>query len=405
MTEQLPFEGVKVADFSWVWVGPTTTRYLADHGATVVRVETQSPPDRMRAMGPYKDGVPGTNRSHAFADFNTSKLGLSLNLKNPAAVEVARRLIAWANVYVESFTPGTMDDLGLGYETARSLNPSIIMASTCLMGQSGPAAAFAGYGFHAGAIAGFYEITGWPDLPPDGPWTAYTDAISPRFLATTIMAALDHRRRTGVGQHIDASQMEIGLQFLAPQIIDFNVSGRVVSRAGNRSETAVPHAAYPCAGDDQWCAIAVETDEQWDALRRALGDPAWADDDRFQTAEGRLSHEEEIDAHLGEWTSSRSPYEVMEILQSAGVPAGVVQRSSDLLRDPQLEHRRFFRYMEHPEMGNVPHTGHQFHISGYDSGPRFPAPLLGQHNETVMREILGMTDEEITEALVAGGIA
>jgi len=151
MTEQLPFEGVKVADFSWVWVGPTTTRYLADHGATVVRVETQSPPDRMRAMGPYKDGVPGTNRSHAFADFNTSKLGLSLNLKNPAAVEVARRLIAWANVYVESFTPGTMDDLGLGYETARSLNPSIIMASTCLMGQSGPLASFAGFGSLASA--------------------------------------------------------------------------------------------------------------------------------------------------------------------------------------------------------------------------------------------------------------
>ena len=240
MSEQLPFDGIKVADFSWIMVGPTTAKYLADHGATVVRVETVSPPDRLRAAGPFKDGVPGTNRSQFFGDFNTSKLSLSLNLKNPTGVAVARRLIAWADVYTESFTPGTMDDLGIGYETARSLNPSIIMASTCLMGQSGPAAAFAGYGYHAGAVAGFYEILGWPDRAPNAPWVAYTDTIAPRFLAATIMAALDHRRRTGQGQHIDAAQLETALHFLAPQIIDFNVSGRVVSRAGNRSETMAP---------------------------------------------------------------------------------------------------------------------------------------------------------------------
>jgi crotonobetainyl-CoA:carnitine CoA-transferase CaiB-like acyl-CoA transferase len=405
MSEQLPFDGIKVADFSWIAVGPITAKYLADHGAMVVRVETGSPPDRLRAAGPFKDGVPGTNRSQFFGDFNTSKLSLSLNLKNPAAVAVARRLIAWADVYIESFTAGTVDDLSIGYETARSLNPSIIMASTCLMGQSGPAAAFAGYGYHAGAIAGFYEILGWPDLPPDAPWVAYTDTIAPRFLAATIMAALDHRRRTGQGQHIDAAQMEMALQFLAPQIIDFNVSRRVVTRAGNRSDTMAPHGAYPCSGDDQWCAIAVETDEQWNALRRAMGDPDWAGDSRFRTAQGRLGHQEEIDRHLGEWISGKSAQEVMEILQSAGVPAGVVQRSSDLLRDRQLAHRGFFRYMDHPEMGNIPYTGHQSRIRGYDSGPRFPAPLLGQHNESVMREILGMSDEEITEVLAAGAIA
>lgn len=405
MPEQLPFEGIKVADFSWIMVGPTTAKYLADHGATVVRVETVSPPDRLRAAGPFKDGVPGTNRSQFFGDFNTSKLSLSLNLKNPAGVGVARRLIAWADVYIESFTPGTVDDLGIGYETARSLNPSIIMASNCLMGQSGPAAAFAGYGYHASAIAGFCEVTGWPDLAPDGPWMAYTNTIAPRLLVATIMAALDHRRRTGQGQYIDAAQVEMALHFLAPQIIDFNVGGRVVSRNGNRSDTMAPHGAYPCRGDDQWCAIAVESEEQWDALRRALGDPAWARDDRFRTAEGRLRHQDEIDRHLSEWARGRSALDVMHLLQSVGVPAGVVQRSSDLLRDPQLAHRRFFRYMDHPEMGNVPYSGHQFRIRGYDSGPRFPAPLLGQHNELVLRDILGMTDDEITEVLAAGAIA
>jgi len=405
LSEQLPFDGVKVADFSWIMVGPTTAKYLADHGATVVRVETERPPDRLRAAGPFKDRLPGTNRSQFFGDFNTSKLSLSLNLKNPAAVAVARRLIAWADVSIESFTPGTVDDLGIGYETARALNPSIIMASTCLMGQSGPAAAFAGYGYHAGAIAGFYEILGWPDRPPDAPWVAYTDTIAPRFLAATIMAALDHRRRTGAGTHIDAAQLEMAVQFLAPQIIDFNVSGRVVSRNGNRSDTMAPHGAFPCSGDDQWCAVAVESDEQWDALHRVLGDPVWGRDDRFRRAEGRLRHQDEIDRHLSQWTGGRSALEVMHLLQSAGVPAGVVQRSSDLLRDPQLAHRNFFRFMDHPEMGNIPYSGHQFRICGYESGPRFPAPLLGQHNELVLREILAMTDEEITEVVAAGAIA
>ena len=154
MPEQLPFEGIKIADFSWVGVGPITAKYLADHGATTVRVETEGRPDILRIVGPFKDGVPGPNRSHFFGDFNTSKFGLSLDLKNPSGHAVARRLIAWADVYIESFTPGTMDSLGIGYETARTLNPLVIMVSTCLMGQYGPAAAFAGYGFHAGAIAG-----------------------------------------------------------------------------------------------------------------------------------------------------------------------------------------------------------------------------------------------------------
>ncbi len=403
--KSLPFSGLKVADFAWVMAGPVATKYLADHGATVVRVETEQPPDILRAGGPYKNGVPGANRSQFFGEFNTSKLGITLDLKNPAGLGLARRLIGWADLLVESFTPGTMDAFGIGYDVVRGLNPSIIMASSCLMGQTGPARTFGGYGFHSAALAGFYEVTGWPDLPPDGPWTAYTDVVSPRFFASVIMAALERRRRTGRGERIDLSQLEAALTFLAPQLIDFQASGRVATRAGNRSETAAPHAAYPCAGDDQWCAIAVESDEQWYALRQAIGDPEWARDDRFAGAAGRLAAQEEIDARLGEWTRERPPYEVMRLLQEADVPAGVAQRSSDLLRDPQLAHRRFHRYMDHPEMGNIPYGGHEFRIRGYDSGPRFPAPCLGQHNEQVMRDILGMPDEEITEVLAAGAIA
>ena len=405
MQDTLPFEGIKIADFSWVGVGPISTKYLADHGATVVRVETTNPLDILRVAGPFKDGGPGPDRSQFFADYNTSKYGITLDLKNPAAIEVAHRLIAWADVLVESFTPGTADSLGIGYESARSINPSIIMASTCLMGQTGPASSFAGFGFHAGSIAGYYEITGWPDLPPDGPWTAYTDTVSPRFLAAILMAALDHQRRTGEGQHIDAAQLEMSLHFLGPQLVDYSVSGRSVTRNGNRSPYMAPHGVFPCQGEDQWCAIAVETDQQWTRLQAAMGSPDWAKDLKFVKVEDRLANQEEIEIKLSDWTQVRPPKAVMEALHAEGVPAGVVQRSSDLQRDPQLAHRRFFRDLEHQEMGTIPYPGHQFRISGYDSGPRSAAPVLGQHNDEVLRDVLGMTDEEITEAIIAGALS
>ena len=404
MATPLPFEGLKVLDISWVAVGPTTVKYLADHGATVVRVEAPTPLDILRTVGPFKDGVSGPNRTQFYGEFNTSKLGLSLNLKTQAGLEIAKRLIAWADVYIESFTPGTVDSLGIGYETARQLNPSIVMSSTCLMGQSGPAAAFSGYGFHAGSIAGFYEITGWTDLAPDGPWTAYTDAVSPRILSATIMAALDHRRRTGQGQYIDASQMEMSLHFLSPQIMDYSASGRGVTRIGNRSQYFAPQGAYACAGDDQWCAIAVETSEQWEALLVAMGSPAWAEDSKFASMTARLENHDLLDQHIGQWTKDQNPKELMQLLLTHGVPAGVVQRSSDLETDPQLAHRNYFRHLEHQEMGTVPYAGHQFRIKGYDSGPRFAAPVLGQHTEQVLREVLVMTDDEITEAIIGEAI-
>ncbi len=400
----LPFAGLKVADFSWIGVGPISARYLADHGANVVRVESELRPDNLRGAGPFKDNVPGWNRSHFFAEFNTSKRGLLLNLREPAAREVAKRLIAWADVYIESFTPGTVDKLGLGYETARALNPSIVMMSTCLMGQSGPAATVAGYGYHAGAIAGFYEVTGWPDLPPDGPWMAYTDTIAPRFVAATMCAALDHRRRTGEGQHLDGAQLEMGLQFLAPEILEYQATGFRAGRIGNRSRHAAPHGIYPCAGEDQWCAIAIDDDAQWRALRGALGSPAWAADPALERVEGRLAAHDALDAGLTEFTRGQDARALMARLQVAGVPAGVVQRSSDLLRDPQYAHRGFYRSLEHAEMGAVPYSGHQFRIRGYPGGPRTAAPTLGQHSAEVLAE-LGFTDAQVAELYGAGAIA
>jgi crotonobetainyl-CoA:carnitine CoA-transferase CaiB-like acyl-CoA transferase len=401
----LPFDGVKVVDFSWIGVGPISAKALADHGAQVVRVETENPADRLRLVGPFKDGVPGIDRCQFFASFNTSKLSLALNLKAPEGVEIAKRLIRWADVCLDSFTAGTMSELGLGYEVARTLNPGLIMASTCLMGQTGPAARLGGYGYHAAAVSGFYEVTGWDDRPPGGPFNAYTDTIAPRFLATVLLAALDHRRRTGEGQYIDQAQMESSLHFLAPELLAAQLGGRSPRRAGNFSPDAAPHDAYPCAGEDQWCAIAVETDAQWRALRRALGEPAWAMVPALETLAGRLAERERIDRELAAFTSRHAPRDLMERLQAAGVPAGMVQRSSDHQLDPQLAHRRFFVPMRHPEMGEVPYEGHSYTISGYANGPRFPAPCLGEHSHLVLGEILGLGDEEIARLLASGAIA
>jgi len=369
-----------------------------------VHVESPGRPDALRTVTPFKDGIPGIDRSHFFGEFNTSKLGLQLDLKNPAAIDIAKRLIAWADVCIESFKPGVMESLGLGYEAVRAINPSIVMLSTCLMGQSGPAARFAGYGYHAGAVAGFYEVTGWPDLAPDGPWMAYTDTIAPRFLSATLCAALDHRRRTGEGQLIDGAQLEMGLQFLAPEILAYQHSGEAATRNGNHSQTAAPHGVFACAGDEAWCAIAVEDDAQWRALCEAMGSPAWTQQPGLASAAGRQAEREAIEAQLGAWTAGQDAFALEARLIECGVPAGVVQRSSDLLRDPQYRHRGFHREHEHGEMGRVPYSGHAYRIAGYDSGPRFAAPTMGEHLHEVLHGVLGLDDDEIAEAIAGGAL-
>lgn len=399
---RLPLEGVKVADFSWIGVGPITAKALADHGATVVHIEHDQPADRLRLVGPFMDNIPGINRCQFFGAFNTSKMSVQLDLKHPVGKEVARRLFAWADVALDSFTAGTMNNLGLGYDAASAINPGIIMATTCLLGQTGPAARLSGYGYHAAAVSGFYEITGWDDRAPAGPFNAYTDTIAPRFLATTLLAALDHKRRTGRGQFIDQAQMESSLHFLGPELLDVQLTGVSPRRNGNVDADHAPHDSFPCAGVDQWCAIAVETDDQWRCLRGVLGGPAWAMDPALDTAAGRRGHLELLDRELSAFTVQHTPHALMTLLQDAGVPAGAMQRSRDHQRDPQLAHRSFFRRLQHPEMGEVPYEGHQFRIAGYDNGPRFPAPCLGEHTYEVLTGLLGLDDDEAAEVLASG---
>lgn len=401
----LPLEGVKVADFSWIGVGPITAKALADHGATVVRVETVNRLDTLRAQAPFKDAVFGINRSNFYGSFNTSKLSVTLDMTKDAGLEAARRLTHWADVVIDSFRPGTMERLGLGHDAIAANNPSVITVTTSLLGEGGPLSSLAGYGYHAAALAGFTDLVGWPDLGPDGPWMAYTDTIAPRFLTATILAALDRRRRTGEGARIEGGQLEISLQLLAPELLDLQVNGNLARRLGNRDPHVAPQGAYPCAGDDQWCAVTVDSDACSDRLREVLGDPAWARDAALSTAGGRLTHHDEIDGHLAAWTASRSAAEVEATLLAAAIPAGKVQRSSDLPDDPQYLHRHFFHHLTHSEVGEIPYSGHQYRIRGYDHGPRSAAPMLGEHTDYVLRELLGLTDDEIVELAIADALS
>jgi crotonobetainyl-CoA:carnitine CoA-transferase CaiB-like acyl-CoA transferase len=397
MNRRYAFEGIKVADFTWVGVGPITTKYLADHGATVVRIESHTRPDVLRLAPPWRDGRPGLDRSQFFASFNTSKYGITLDLSRPEAQELAKKLVGWADIAVESFTPKAMRNWGLGYEHLKQVNPQLIMLSTCQQGQTGPHALYPGFGQLMASLAGYYHISGWPDRPPAPPYGAYTDFIAPRFAATVLMAALDYRRRSGVGQYIDLAQYEASLHFLAPALLDYHVNGRVLGREGNRSFRAAPHGAYRCKGEDQWLAISVSNDTQWQGLLTVMGEPSWGQDPRFATPNGRLEHCEELDRLVEAWTAQHEAEPAADTLQKAGVPAGVVQNCLDLHQDPRLEAWNMFQYLEHKEMGPSPYEGHQFRLSKTPGELRWAAPIMGQHNEYVFKDILGLSQEEIAK--------
>ena len=395
------FEGIKVADFTWVGVGPITIKNLADHGATVVHIESHTHLDTLRMTPPFKDGIAGVDRSAFVADYNTNKYGISLDINTPRGVEIARELILWADVVAESFSPRAMGKWGLDYESIRKLKPDIIYYSASQQGHGGPHSGFIGFGMMMASLSGYAHLTGWPDRDPAPPYGAYTDFISPFFGAVALVAALDHKRKTGVGQHLDLSQLECGLQLLAPVQMDYVLNGHEMKRDGNRDPRAAPHNAYPCRGEDSWCAIAVFTDEEWTSLCMVMAKPEWVRDSRFETLEARKAHEDELDRLIGEWTQEREAQEVMESLQSMGVPAGVVLTAEGQFDDPQIRYRNFFRNLDHQVIGRHAYDGFSFELSR-TPGNLTAAPTLGQHNAEVYSGMLGYSREELSKLRQAG---
>jgi len=402
MVQRGMLDGLKVAEFAWAIAGPTVAKELALHGATVVRIESHKRPEINRVSAPYKDGIPGVDRSPSFSVINPNKYAMSLDLTKSKAREVAKKLVAWADIVTESMSPGSMARLGLDYESCRQIRPDIIYFSTCQMGQKGPYSALGGTGPMGSAYAGLSYLTGWPDRPPVVLSNAYTDFVSPPYLASAVLAVLDYRRRTGKGIYLDQSQIEAGVTFWGAGLLDYTVNGRIPSRVGNRDPNMSPHGAFPCLGNDRWVTIAVATEAEWRALCCAMGSPEWAVGSRFATLLGRKENEDELEPLIAEWTKDYSAEEVMTMLQDLGVAAGVVSNAQGLFEDAQLKHRGHFVPLEHKVIGVHHYHAPPYRLSKTPAQLRRAAPCLGQDNEFVYKEILGYSDEEVTQFLLDG---
>ena len=402
----LALKGIKVVEFAAFAAGPVVGKYLADHGATVVHIESKVRPDGFRAhYPPYKDNIHGLNRSGLFALCNNDKLDITLNLKKaPKATDLAKRIVAWSDVVIENFSPGTMKRLGLDYEALRKIKPDLIMLSSSNLGQSGPHAHHAGFGSQLSSLAGFTHLTGYPDGPPQILYGPYIDYIAVAYGAVAILAALDYRERTGKGTHIDTAQYETGLQFMAPILLDYKINGKVASRNGNRDPAAAPHGVYPCKGDDNWCVISVSSESDWESLCRAMGNPAWTKESRFATLQSRKEHEDELDQKIGAWTTGFTAREITEKLQASGIRAGIVNTMRDIYSDPQLKHRKQWVELEHPEIGKMHYQRPPFFLTRTPSGPERRDPLLGEHNGYFYQELLGLSEKEYQELVVEGVI-
>ncbi len=396
-------EKLTVLDFSRILAGPGAVRYLADHGARVIQVER--PGIVRRGALPYYENILGPSRSGYFNNINRGKFSITLNLADPRGVEVIKKLVLISDVVFENFSSDVMTRLGLNYEVLKEIKPDLIMVSMSGAGHSGPYRHFVSFGPTLQALSGMTYLMGFPDRDPVGFGYSYSDFTAGWGGVLPVLAALHYRHKTGEGQWIDAGQLQPLVALLGPGLLDYSVNKRGATRLGNRLPWGygAPHGAYPCQGDDRWCVISVFNDKEWKGFCEAIGNPAWTKDEEFSIAASRAENTDELDQLVGEWTQERTDQEVMEVMQKHGVAAGVVQNSQDLVdNDPQMKHRGFFIYLEHPELGMIGHEGVTFKLSKTPGKPQRAASVLGEYNDFVYGDLLGMSKEEIEHYTTEG---
>jgi benzylsuccinate CoA-transferase BbsF subunit len=406
-----PLAGVRVADFCWMGVGSVATRLLADFGAEVIKIEDRIRIDTPRRLPIYKDEPARNfgeerldadpNKGGLFNNYSRNKLGVTINMRTEKGRRLAERLISRSSVVSENFAPGVMERWGL--------SPGVIYARMSGYGHSGPHAGYRSYGPVVQAVSGLSYISGLPGREPSGWGLSYMDNQAAFYNSAALLMAIYRRNQTGEGTEIDVSAIETGITLVGPILLDVSVNGRSAVRddypTGNRLEWphAAPHGVYPAAGEDRWVAIAVFDDDQWAGLVKALGGPAWTDDPRFATQEDRYANQDALDEHLAAWTGERDRYEVMERLQAEGVPAGAVQNAQDLDEsDPQIAHRGVFFEMDHPVIGPARFEGNPFQFSALEPDNWRSAPLLGEDNEHVFKQIVGVDDAEYDDLCAEG---
>jgi benzylsuccinate CoA-transferase BbsF subunit len=394
--------GIKVLDFTTAATGPITSMIFADYGATVIHLESKTHVDPLRVAPPFKDNISGLNRSPFHANYNRGKYGITLNLNHPKGLELAKRLVAWADIFVENYTPGVMAKWGMDYPNVKDINPDIIMISLSMHGHSGPLSKGRGFGLQAVAAVGYGEITGYPESGPSQPYGAYIDFIAGPFGALALLSALYHREITGEGQFIDLSMIEASIHFLSPVFMDYSCNKTESRRIGNHHPYASPHGVYPCKGKDMWCAISVFTDEEWLALCDVFNAEDLRENPSFETALSRKQNEDLLDQLIVAYTQKMTAEQVMSLLQDAGIASAIVQNSEYVFKDPQLAHREHFFYLDHPEIGRHAYDSMGFKLSGQNPIPEKPAPCLGEHNKFIYSEVLHLTDQEYSDLLSEG---
>lgn len=385
------WEGTRILEFGSGAAGPIATRYFAEHGATVLRIESKSRPDFLRvyALGP--ENPHGLEGAPMFDGLNVGKLDATFNLKHPKAVDLVRRLVVeWSDAVAENFAPRAMRRFGLDYDALAAIKPDLVMVSACLNGQTGPHRDYPGFGGQGSALSGFNWLTGWPDREPVGPHGTITDSLAPRFVATGLAAGLLYRRRTGRGVYLDVAQVEAALYALGPWLLDYELAGVAGTRMGNRSRRAAPHGAFPCRGTDRWVAVAAWDDDEWARVASVIG----VDDPSLDRLSARLARVDEVETAVAAWTADRAPEEVAETLQASGIEAVPVQDFGDLHADPQVDARGHFVPLTHPFMGDGLYERNGFRFVDGPGGYTRTGPTLGEDNDYVLGELLGLSASE-----------
>ena len=395
--------GVRVIDFSMGAAGPWSADLLAWMGAEVIKVESSRHPEIMRIiLDPVTRQPQSPNRSLLFETVNSNKLGVTLDLTHPEAIELAKCLVATSDVVVESFSPGVMDKFGLGYQVLRAINPSLIMLSCSAAGATGPESHSLGLAPLFSAMGGLGHMTGYTDGPPSE--IRFTvDMMVALTNAVALLAALNHRQQTGQGQHIDLSSKEAMTCLIGDSILDYTMNGRVQSRSGNLDDIMAPHNCYRCRGEDSWVSIAVGNQQEWQALCRAMDRPELAQDKRFADIISRWENQDELDRLVEQWTLNYTNYDVMQMLQSVGVAAVPSFNAENLFTDPHLAEQDFTQVVEHPELGALVMLKPPWELSQTPARIVHHSPLFGEHNVYVLGELLGLSEQKL-EYLVRQGV-
>ena len=392
---KMALEGIRVADFSWVWAGPYCTSLLGYLGAEVIKIESMKRVDQTR-QGSIMNGdtFEGVNSSPTFNNANLNKKGVSIDITTEKGQEIARRLVARCDVVVANMRPGKMDKLHLGYEDLKKVKPDIIMLESTGFGVTGPYRGFAGFAPIFASMGGLANLTGYTGGAPN-PMSGVQDLRAATQAAYAILAALYHRKKTGEGQYIDCSSSECITALVGNEMMEYTMNGRSLGRTGNTDPVMAPHNVYRCKGDDKWISIAVGTEEEWQNLVHAMGDPDWAKDEKFADMYARHENSAELDRHMVEWTVRYGHIELMHLLQDAGVAAMPSFCATEILEDPHVKARGLLTTVEHPLLKTQHVFNPPWKLSETPATIRKPGPCLGEDNVEVFTGLLGMSEEEV----------